>query len=267
MSWWKALVLAVVQGLTEFLPVSSSAHLVIAEKLLGGLQDRGLAFEVVVHLGTLAAVLWYFRRDLACLLGWSEASPFHGCQTKVLGMVLLASVPTGAIGLLFKSLVEKSFESTGFAGLMLLVTSAFLYGASRMPGSGVEAKNMRAWQALAVGVAQGIAVFPGISRSGATVSAALFAGLDRGLAFRFSFLLFIPAMLGATALEAPDIAADMAASGSSVPIYLASFAVSGVTGYFALKIFARVLREMKLVYFSWYCLFAAGAGLAVHWMK
>ena len=242
-----------VQGLTEFLPVSSSGHLVFFQSVFG-LAEPQLAFDVMLHLGTLLAVVVYFRTDVArILLGtWAWVRGRRGgeseSEAKLLLWIVVASIPTGLMGVLLKDWFESLFSMPKTVGLMLLVTGLLLW-LTRFAGRKQKTRGeMGVLDALVIGIAQGIAIIPGISRSGSTISTGLFCGLNRELAGKFSFLLSIPAILGATFLEFREIDA---ASGIGVTLF--GMAVSFFVGLVALKLLMNIVKKGKLSYFSYYC--------------
>lgn len=255
--------LGVVQGLTEFLPVSSSGHLVLLQSWLPGFREPGVLFHATVHLATLCAVLLYFRRDVLALfrVAVMPRSADPGA-VRLLWLVAAGTVPTALIGLLFKDTLEGLFSSVPTAAGMLLVTGALLFATDRAGGAeerGREAgqrtgriEGMRATHAILIGTVQGLAIIPGISRSGATVAAGVFAGLGRELALRYSFLLSIPAILGAFTLQLIthgfDGAADVNAAG-----YGLAFVLAFGTGYFSIGVLLKVLLSRRLKWFACYC--------------
>ena len=212
--WLEALVLGIVQGATEYLPVSSSGHLVIAQHLVG-LEEPALFFDIVLHLGTLVAVVWYYRRDLVELVletfaalrnlasghSWKETLQSHpGFRFALL--IVVGTIPTAVIGLAFEDTFERLFGSVRLVGLMLIVTGAVLSAdASCSRCEGATQPAMTWVDALVIGVVQGVAITPGISRSGITIGVALLLGIERATAARFSFLLSIPSILGALLLR------------------------------------------------------------------
>ncbi|MBI4177849.1 undecaprenyl-diphosphate phosphatase [bacterium] len=265
MTLWIALVLAVIQGVTEFLPVSSSGHLAVAQVWLG-FSNPPLAFDIVLHLGTLVAVLAVYRRDVADMAGelvhpgrWLKADWRSDSPGKLLLLILIACVPTAAIGFGLKSAVEAAFSDLravafGFlAGGLIMGATVFRKTRDR------SLAQMGIWDAVFIGLLQGAAIFPGVSRSGATISAALILGLRPDLAARFSFLLFIPAILGATLLEARDIAGELG-SGVNLALYAGSAAVAGAVGVLAIRVLLKILQSAKFHYFALYC---AALGLAL----
>ncbi len=254
MSLLHALLLGLLQGLTEFLPISSSGHLVLGQYLLG-IHSENVAFEVAVHLGTLLAVLVYFRRDLAMVLHDFFAG---GAGRRVGWMLLLAMVPTAVIGLGFKGLLESLFQVPRIAAGGLLLTTALLVAAERVRGGDRPLTGVRTLDALLVGTLQGLAIVPGISRSGSTIAAGLFAGMSRDAAARFSFLLSIPAILGAAVLTLKDF--STLENGMALP-FLAGTVASAFSGYVAIGVLMAVLRRGRLYGFAAYTLIVGVLGL------
>ena len=212
MSRIEAIILGIVQGLTEFLPVSSSGHLVLFQRLFG-LHEPELLFDICVHVGTLAAVLIVFRKDIGDMLGTLIRLPAlsrnaggfaalmaQNKESRLMVLIIAGSIPTALIGVVFAKMAAELFGTIWLVGLALLITGTFLWFTRNSGATGRPIKQMRSVDALMIGVVQGLAIIPGISRSGATISAALYLGLDRELAGRFSFLLAIPAILGALVL-------------------------------------------------------------------
>ncbi|MBZ0266020.1 undecaprenyl-diphosphatase UppP [bacterium] len=247
MNIWQALILGVVQGLTEFLPISSSGHLVIVQSLLN-LTSENISFEIAVHLGTLLAVLVYFRNDLKTVI----VDFFKGGEGRWIGwMIILGTIPTAIIGLAFKDPLEALFASSKSAAIGLLFTTGFLVVAELVRRGERPLTKIRWKDAILIGILQGCAIVPGISRSGSTIAAGLFAGLNRDSAARYSFLLAIPAILGATVLHLKDF--QTMESGLFAP-YLVGFLASVFSGYLAIGILMRVLRTGKLYGFAAYTL-------------
>jgi len=241
---WEALILGLVQGLTEFLPVSSSGHLVLSQHLLG-IDAPGVGFEVFAHLGTLGAILLHYRRDVLALAGSVLRGRRDG-NSRLFLLLVLASVPLALVGIFFAEDVEAVFDSPRAAGVFLMVTGAALLGTRLLPRREGEPGPR---SALVVGAAEALAALPGISRSGATIAAGLAAGVGRERAARFSFLLAIPALVGASALEVAR----------GVPLHslgpwLTGAAVAFASGYLALRWLLRVVRRGRLDRFGWYCL-------------
>lgn len=257
----EALILGIVQGLTEFLPISSSGHLVIFQNLLG-FSEPELLLDTALHMGTLIAVCIYLRSDLKAIVTDSlrllsgRPSPEHLGRKRNVGpyaalalWVIVGTLPTVFIGLVFRAPLERLFGSVPFVGGALIITGLMLAVTKFANRGSRQRGSLGLLSALAVGTAQGLAILPGISRSGITIACGLLLGLERGLAARFSFLLSIPAITGATILQLEPQALERV--GLS-PILL-GFLASGVTGLFALKALMTVVRKGRLHYFAPYC--------------
>jgi len=252
-----AVALGIMQGLTEFLPVSSSGHLVILRNLLGFSAPQ-LLLDTVLHLATLGAVCVFFRRDIFEIFfefkQWLLESrrlrdlmkTSHGSLAV---WVIIGTLPTAAIGLGFRGYFEDLFGSPSAVGSMLLVTGCIVGMTRLIPESYNTRSRLGLWVALSVGVAQGLAVTPGISRSGITIVCALLFGLQRDLAGRFSFLLSIPAILGALVLQLDSDAAAQIGLGALA----AGFVVSLIVGVGALRLLMGMLARGRLFYFTPYC--------------
>jgi undecaprenyl-diphosphatase len=257
----QALLLGILQGITEFLPISSSGHLVIVQQLFG-IKEKVLFFDVMLHLGTLVAVLVFFRRDIIALIAAvfgrdSDKWPGTAAQgRRVAAWVILGTIPAGVVGALLNDVIEKAFGSALFAGCGLLVTATVLALADRISSGDRDAASLGPLGAFIVGAAQAVAILPGVSRSGSTICASIFLKLERREAARFSFFLFIPAILGATVLELKK--ALEGGPPHLLPV-LIGMAAAFFAGMFALNILMRVLTRGRLIWFSAYC---AAAGIA-----
>ncbi len=244
--------LGILQGLTEFLPVSSSGHLVLLQALLPGFREPGVLFHATVHLATLGAVLAYFRGDVAGLaraaLMPSRADP---AAFRLLWLVAVGTVPTALIGFFLAEPLERLFASVPTAAGMLLVTGVLLFATDRAGERTGGIAGMGVIQALVIGLVQGAAVVPGISRSGATVAAGVFCGLERGLALRYSFLLSIPAISGAFVLQLATYGLEGAAVNWLG--YGLAFLAAFIVGYASIGVLLRVLLSRRLTWFAGYC--------------
>jgi len=258
MSWVQVVVLAILQGLTEFLPVSSSGHLVLAP-ILFGWADQGLVFDIAVHFGTLIAVCFYFRHDLARLFG-GGISVLKGDMTSdysrlALG-IALATVPTAIAGLLLADWIENYFRSplvvvatlAGYGGLLAL--------ADRYRAHSREMSSLRIRDALLIGLAQALALVPGTSRSGITITAALMLGLKRQDAARFSFLLSVPVILLATLFK--GVSAFLGEVPIEWGVLAVGAAISGVVAYVSIEFFMRFVSKIGLLPFAIYRILLAG---------
>lgn len=242
MSLFDALVLGILQGFTEFLPISSSGHLVLGQKILG-INMPGNTLEVVLHVGTLFSILFIFRKDLTTLL----VNVKDSSTRKFIGYLIAGTVPAALIGLLFKDLIENAFDSTLLVGGMLIVNALFLFSTHFIhPGS----KLVDLPRGVLIGIAQALAILPGISRSGSTISTAMVLGISPSDAARFSFLLAIPALVGAGLLTALDIEAVQ----TSMSVLATGFISSFISGLVALKWLLGLLKSGKFFWFGFYCL-------------
>lgn len=258
MNWWKALILGTVQGLAEFLPISSSGHLVIIRSVLG-LQTIGLAFDTFLHLGSLLAVLFFFRDDLVPLVrgGLSLLGRLVGLRRGSLsshellaGLILVASIPAALAGLILDPVFERLFSSPRLTGFALWVTAGIMWWAHRLRAGSRPMPAMGPWRALAVGAAQAVAITPGISRSGSTIFAGLLAGLSRDDAARFSFLLSIPVILGAAMTQVDSLARipDL-----NLAVLLLGMGSAAVAGFVAIKAVLSLVKRGGFAIFAVYC--------------
>ncbi|MBO6105113.1 MAG: undecaprenyl-diphosphatase UppP [Methanobrevibacter sp.] len=256
----QAIIIGLVQGLTEFLPVSSSAHLIFAQQALG-LADVGLAFDVLLHVGTLVAVIVYFFNDIVNMIkgfllslvdlkdgnfmGELKKDPYK----KLAWLTILATIPIGIVGVLFNDIVESMFQGLTVPAFLLLITGCLLYLSQRMNSGRIDVRNITLKEALIMGCGQALAILPGLSRSGTTIAAGLFAGLDKEFAAKFSFILSIPAILGAAVFQLKDL------TGGSIEIgaCIAGFVVAAISGYLAISFLLKIVREKSLDIFAYYC--------------
>lgn len=259
----QAIIIGIVQGLTEFLPVSSSAHLVYVPHLLG--TESNLAFDTLLHIGTLVAVVVYFWKDLVnmlksfflSLMDLPRGQFRKGLQEdqfkKLAWLVIIGTIPAGLAGVLFKDFFEGLFSNIMVVAIFLLITGFLLYSSemvSRRVTHKTGLKKMSLKSSLMIGVAQACAIAPGISRSGATISTGLFLGLERELAARFSFLLSIPAILGAALVQIKDISSIFDLTTGAA---IAGFIAAIITGYLAIKIVLKLISQRDLLVFAYYC--------------
>lgn len=270
MSLFSALILALVQGATEFLPVSSSGHLALVGKLLGLPEEQvPLDFVVVVHFGTLLSVLVFYRRDLWAMVrslapAGEEDDEARGERLgyrRLLGLLLLGTVPAAAAGLLLEDAVERLFGSVALVGAALLVTAGVLAAVSRLDGARQMART-GVREALVVGVAQALALAPGISRSGMTIAGGLVAGLRREWAPRFAFLLSVPVILGGSLVELRRMVGGVTGASFDPLSYLAATVTAAVSGYIAIVIVTDSVKRGNLLYFAAYCLAVGLAAIA-----
>lgn len=244
----QAVILGVLQGITEWLPISSSGHLVVAQQAFG-LQVPVL-FDVVLHLGTLLVVFLVFYRDIWGILKALGRGDFKSPEGRLFLFIVAGSIPTAIIGFAFHNVLISFFTNLMVVGTALLATGCVLIATRwASPARGMDYKR-----SVLVGIAQGIAIIPGMSRSGLTIGSGLLAGVKREAAVRFSFLLSIPAVLGALAFEAGDLALT---AGYAFPM-AAGFIVSVLVGYVFLRLLIRLVMQKRFHWFAVYC-WAAGA--------
>lgn len=263
MALWELVLLAIVQGLTEFLPVSSSGHLAVVEHWLRLPEGERLPVTVMLHFGTWMALLVYFRSDLLLMLRGIGAGDEKG--RRLLWSVIVANAATVAVALPLKRLVEHALNAPQFVALFWALTALLLFTseawsthrerANRLPASASAFADepLPYWCAVVVGLAQGLAAFPGLSRSGTTIAAGLFCGLRREEAGRFAFLVGIPAILGANLLEAKDIA-TLPTGGISIVL---GVLIAFIVGYLSIGWTLAAVQRAKLHWFGIYCLLAA----------
>lgn len=245
-----AVLLGVVQGLTEFLPVSSSGHLVLFQSALPVAGDP-VAFDLVLHMGTLLPVLWVYRADLLGILTDAtrgEGPPLQRPGLRLLAWMVLGSVPTAVIGLTLEDHFALLFGTPEAVGVALLITGALLFASGRLTQGSRDVQAMTWRDALLIGTIQGMAITPGISRSGSTIAAALFLGIDRETAARYSFLLSVPAISGAFLLKLRDL---QALDVSLTPL-VAGFLAAALSGYGALVLLLQLVRTGDFSRFCWY---------------
>jgi len=260
----QAIIMGMVQGLTEFLPVSSSAHLVIAPELLG--TQSSLAFDTLLHVGTLVAVIGYFWKDITSMIksfvsslldiprGKFKEGVADDPYKRLAWLVVVGTIPAGLMGVLLKSEFEDLFNSVTIVGFFLLVTGVILWGSEwiakrNIDKKGKDVKEVSFTNSLVIGVFQGLAIAPGISRSGSTIAAGLFSGLERKLAARYSFLLSIPAILGAALIQAKDIVSFDA----NTEVLIAGFLSAAIFSYLAVKFMMGYIQKHSLNLFAIYC--------------
>lgn len=262
MTYLEAIILGLVQGLAEFLPISSSGHLALIQQAFGISEDNVLLFAVLLHVGTLVSVFIVYWKDIWELivelcLTFKDIFTGKGLRleerpVRKLGvMIIIATIPTGIIGLLFNDFFDSLYNSVVPIGIGLLITGCLLTVAEKMNAADKQIEKMKYKDALIVGVVQGIAICPGISRSGSTLFGSLMCNLDRTFAVKFVFLISIPSILGSAVLEAPaafEQGMNMADFG---PI-LVGMVVAAVSGLIAIKTMIKVVSSKKLNYFSYY---------------
>jgi undecaprenyl-diphosphatase len=260
MDLFNSVFLGIIQGLTEFLPISSSGHLVIFQQILG-IEEPEIFFDICLHVGTLGAILiFYFKRILKLTASCFDFKGIKNNSNKdfeIVIMIITGSIPTAAIGLLIKKFSDQIFSNIILTGFMLLVTSSFLLASKFLNASEKKDKGLfkSIKNALIIGTIQGFAVFPGISRSGSTIVTGLFLGLDKKFAAEFSFLLSVPAIIGAQLLSLRDVSPEYISQ--NLFFVITGTLISFITGYIALVILIKVLNKGKFYYFAPYCILAS----------
>ena len=253
-----AILLGLIQGLTEFLPISSSGHLAVAQHFLPGFSQPGLLFDIVLHLGTLLAVLIYFRREVGFML--RALGPGNGGSTwrRLWVLLVIGTIPAVLAALLLGDLIEESFSALWVVAVGWIATGVLLLSSQRLTMKERGFSDLKATDALAVGLFQSAALLPGLSRSGSTIVGGLMRGLSHDSAARFSFLLSIPAILGAAVYDLPRVSLVEA---EAVVGYVAGFATAFLVGYICIGVVLRLLAIGRFHLFGYYCLTAGGAVL------
>lgn len=291
MSLLQAILMGLLQGVTEFLPVSSSGHLAIFKYIFHVNTDTGLLFDTLLHLATLIAVcvvywktvrrlivaalkllagiianlrIWLFGRKAA------EREPYvnlmDDAYKKFVVLILITTIPTGIIGLLLKPMIEKASQSLLVPGICLVITAIILLVSDNGRNGKKKIRRAKYYDAALIGVAQGVATLPGISRSGTTIAACLLLGFDRAFAVQYSFLASIPAILGANLLELKDLDLTLV-NGSMIGSYIVGMIVSGVVGYICIKVMIKIVKSKKFSYFAYYCAIVGVLCIAVYFIR
>lgn len=279
---YQAVFLGIIQGLTEFLPVSSSGHLAIFQNIFHMETGNSVTFDVLLHIGTLLVVFLVYWKDICKLVieavhmagdiiynlrtSLSRNNTGHPKQyrrvirtnyRKFVLLVIVSTIPTGLMGYFGKKLIEDASETLIVPGVCLLITGVILLLSDRVEHCWKIPKDVSWGEGVLIGIAQGFATLPGISRSGTTISACTFCGFERRFAVKYSFILSIPAILGAAVLQIGDAAAE-GISVSMLGNYAAGMIAAAIFGYFAIRTIGKLVRKRKMKYFAYYC-FAAGA--------
>ena len=274
MSFIIAIILGIVQGLTEFLPVSSSGHLVLFQKLLG-FKGPTLVMDTALHVGTLIAVIVFVRTEIISIIkdlpqagrfiirgsffkAWTEVTWF-----RILILVGIATIPAGVIGCLFKDWFESLFESASTVGGMLMITGIILLGSRLLPSPKLSLETFGILRAIIIGFAQAIAIIPGISRSGVTIVSGIACRFSKEDAARFSFLLSIPTIGGAAFLQLRKLSS---LSLHEIQTILLGLAISAVVGYLSLTLLIRLLKSERFHFIGFYCLLVGGIAVAATMM-
>lgn len=285
MSLLQAILMGLIQGLTEFLPVSSSGHLALFKTLFHVDTDTGILFDVLLHVGTLIAIFVVYYKDIwrlivegCCILRDAfvnivlffknifkkehEAYRKIVCNgyRKFVMLILVSTIPTGIIGVIGKDVVEMASEILIVPGICLVVTAVLLFIADRVKDGDKLPKSVTYTNAFSIGIAQGIATLPGLSRSGTTITACLLSGFNRKFAVKYSFIMSIPAILGALVFEITDIAGTTV-SGKEIGFYIIGMLISAVVGYICIKTMLVIVRKKKFTGFAIYCLIVGAVSI------
>lgn len=259
----KFIILGIIQGLTEFLPVSSSGHLVILKNYLQVEENHGALLEIMLHFGTLISILAVFWKEIREIIRWVIISLLKLCSgrrlneiwaedhyTRLFFLIIIGTIPTGIIAILFAEKFETLFSQPFLAAIAIMATGLLLWFTKLRKTKNPGKKFIGIIHALVIGTIQGIAITPGISRSGSTISIATYMGIEREISVRYSFLLCIPAILGAVVLQIKKT--PMAQVNNLLPLTIGTI-ISAVVGYLALRFFVRIVQRGKLYVFSYYC--------------
>ena len=270
MKFWMAVILGVVQGVAEFLPISSSGHLSLLQHFFG-MEEPDALYNILLHFATLAAVCAVYWRDvaemiveffrgIAAMISREEGQSRPPEGRRLVLLVILGTLPLFAV-LPFDDKVEGLGANPVFVSVMLLVTGCILFLSDRYGGGRKNANSATVKDVLLVGAAQGFATIPGLSRSGTTISAGMALGFDRNFAVRYSFLLSLPAVFGATLLKVVNVVKDGSLDTELLPMYFTGMVVAGVVGYFSIRLVKLMADKGKFGRFAWYCWIAGAAAL------
>jgi undecaprenyl-diphosphatase len=265
----QAIILALIQGITEFLPISSSGHLVLARNLLG-INNIPILFDLILHLGTVTATIIVYYKVIGCIfkdigtwifsINAQKKRNINVGNVKLFFFILISAAVTAIIGVLFKNRITSLFYNTSIVSVFLIITGLILFLSRFKQEGGKGINEISIPVPVAIGATQAFAMLPGISRSGCTISAGLFMGLNREFAALYSFLLSIPSVIGAAVFEYIR-SSQYLYEQVSIPVMAAAFFLSLITGYAALKSLLRFVKRGKLYIFSFYCFCAGAAGL------
>lgn len=290
MSILESILLGIVQGVTEFLPVSSSGHLAILQNIFHVETNGSMLFDIMLHLGTLAAVFIVYHKDIWNMIKeffLMVGDMFSNLHTLILNkihktslkykkivansyrkfvvLILVSTVPTGVIGVLGKDVVEGASNTLLIPGICLLITGVLLLMAELKKEGNKTPKTVSYRDGLVIGTAQGLATLPGLSRSGTTIATCLFCGLDRKFAVKYSFILSIPAILGAAVLEVKDVIAEPIET-AQIGVYAVGMLFAGVVGYICIKTMLVIVRRKKFKYFAYYCFIVGIVAIVGHFL-
>jgi undecaprenyl-diphosphatase len=262
-----ALILGIIQGLTEFIPVSSTAHILIAQQILNQPADSAaFSFNVLIELGTLTALVVYFWKDLFALLKAFFAAPFSTPENKLAWYIIIATIPALVAGLFLKGLVQELFKTPMVEAAFRLWTAAALLTLAERLGKHARKLESLTWiDGLIVGLFQIFSIFPGASRSGSTISGGMLRGFDRPSAARFAFLMYVPVVFAASAYEMLDVV-KMPNLGTFLPYFAEGYIAAAVVGWFAIKWLLNYLNKNSLYVFAIYCGILGGLCLIFHFV-
>lgn len=275
----QSIIMGVLQGFTEFLPVSSSGHLAIFKYLFGIKTDTGILFDILLHVGTLISIVIAFRKDVIKLVvegfgllvdffynipiffrnifSRDDKEPYYQVidsqARKMVVLIIVSTIPTAILGVVGKTFVEYAQMSLRIPGICLLITAVMLFFADRFSNGKKKIKNVTYLEGFEVGMMQGLATLPGISRSGSTIALCMFLGFDKKFAVKYSFLMAIPAILGAAVLEIKDVSLQ-GIDAKQWLIYIVGMLFAAAIGYIAIKTVMVIARKKKYIIFSIYCL-------------
>lgn len=290
MPLWKAVILGLVQGLAEFLPISSSGHLVIIKNILGvDLESGGMFFDVMLHMGTLVAIFIAFHKDIGKLvieglhifadiiantgIFFSRITKHSkeyrhvvkSSYRKFVVLIIVSTIPTAVIGLLLSDIVEAANDMVMVSGICLFITAAFLFIADFIDIGSKTPKEVSYGSACTIGVAQGLSTMPGISRSGTTITACLLCGFDKKFAVKYSFIMSIPAVLGAVVLQVKDFTADTIMK-EDIPGCIVATFIAAIVGYLSICFMMSLVRGKKYKYFAIYCIIMGGVVIGYNFL-
>ena len=275
----QAIILGIIQGLAEFLPVSSSGHLAIIQNLFHIETDTGLLFDVLLHIGTLTAIIVVFWKDIVKLIieffgiiadfirrfRDPDLIVLSSAYRRFVLLIIVSTIPTAILGYIGRDFVAYASSTLIIPGIGLIITSILLFICDRIGDGRKGIKKITYLNAFEIGIAQGVATVPGISRSGATIAACLMLGIKKETAVKYSFIMSIPAVLGAAVLELKDAAGTSVEAGTVVA-YIIGMVVSAVVGYFAIRVMINVVRRKRYLYFSIYCLVIGLVAIIGHFL-
>lgn len=247
----QAIILGIIQGISEFLPISSSGHLALAPSYFGW-QDQGLNFDVALHFGTAIAVIWFFRKDWKKLLigFWNslKSRKAQNIHERLIWLIIIASIPAGVIGFIYQDIVSTYFRHPLFISYALIITGIILYLVDELAKRMKNIEKINFWNALIIGIAQILAIIPGISRSGITILTARAQGFDRVSSTRFSFLLATPIILAATVNSAINLGTENV----NIIALILGTVTAAIAGYFAIKLLLNYLKQHSFAYIALY---------------